>query len=98
LERGYSGLLGVRDHLQQTESSMDWRNDGVLAWHEVCVRERGQEREGEVSHGMATVIYINREPHSPVTTLPVSPLVGFLLFAVFQGFPASSLLLIPFSY
>jgi hypothetical protein len=76
---------------------MDWRNDGVLAWHGVCVRERGQEREGDVSHGMATVIYITHKPHSPVTTLPVSPLIGFLLSAAFQGFPASSLLLVPFS-
>jgi hypothetical protein len=46
---------------------------------------------------MATVIYITHKPHSPVTTLPVSPLIGFLLSAAFQGFPASSLLLVPFS-
>jgi hypothetical protein len=91
-------LLEVRDQLQPTESSIDWRNDGVPAWHGVCVRERGREREGDVSHGMATVIYITHKPHSPVTTLPVSPLVGFLLFAALQGFPASSFLLAPFSY
>jgi len=49
--RGYSGLREVRDHPQATESSMGWRNDGVLAWHGVCVLKRGQEREGEVTHG-----------------------------------------------
>jgi hypothetical protein len=77
---------------------MDWRNNGVLAWHGVCVRERGQEREGKVSHGMATVIYITHKPHSPVTTLPVSPLVGCLLFAAFQGIPASLFLFATLSY
>lgn len=65
----------------------------------MCVSVR-KGRSGKVRcrMAMATVIYITYKPHSPVTTLPVSPLVGFLLSPAFQGFPASLLLLATFLY
>lgn len=56
-----------------------------------CVKE-GRSGKVRCRMAMATVIYITHRPHSPVTTLPVSPLVGFLLFAALQGFPASGFL------